>query len=74
MNCLPQNNASDCRQGAIVKQKFGGALESNCLKRFATLYMTLMLVFIYLFLLFVASIGYRFVAIRSSDKVQALKT
>lgn len=28
-----ENNASDCRQGAIVKQKFGGALESNCLKR-----------------------------------------
>lgn len=33
MNCVPKNNASDCRQGTIVKQKFGGALESNCLKR-----------------------------------------
>ncbi|KAL5776969.1 hypothetical protein ACOSP7_009895 [Xanthoceras sorbifolium] len=28
-----ENNASDCRNGALVKQKFGEALESHCLSR-----------------------------------------
>ncbi|XP_031281321.1 uncharacterized protein LOC116139808 isoform X1 [Pistacia vera] len=28
-----ENNASDCRFGAVVKQKFGEALESHCLDR-----------------------------------------